>query len=344
MKPRTDREKLGLIGAVESVLVEAAQLEEQAGQLTEKPTVRRGMIFNHDGWLTQQSNTNPDGSEWRIGYDYSDSGNLLAMKSYDSSGALAGEVRYVYDSEGRLVAEQSVTPDGKASTPITYTYDTEGRQTKTQELDTAQENVLLGIDETIMVATGEATRIETSHDDRGEAVEVKCFNTAGSLVNRIEITRDAQGKPLEETQHVGDIAPFRVCGEESCSTEEMQSLTEEQKAEFEAAVAQMFSAGAVMSRHTHQYDAEGRLIESTLTMMGMVASRRTFSYDETGNRAEEVSYNPDGTFASKAIYTRDYDEHLNWTKELVSTASTWDAEFGLSTPAQVTRRTITYYA
>jgi hypothetical protein len=85
------------------------------------------------------------------------------------------------------------------------------------------------------------------------------------------------------------------------------------------------------------------LIESKLTMMGMEASRQTFAYDEAGNKSEEVSYNEDGTLGSKAIFARDYDEHGNWTKELVSTVSSWDAEFGLSTPAHVTRRTITYY-
>jgi hypothetical protein len=98
-----------------------------------------------------------------------------------------------------------------------------------------------------------------------------------------------------------------------------------------------------MSKHTHQYDVGGRLIESKLTMMGMVASRQTFSYDEAGNKSEEVSYNEDGTLGSKAVFTRDYDGHGNWTKELVSTVPSRDAEFGLSTPVHMTRQTITYY-
>ena len=85
------------------------------------------------------------------------------------------------------------------------------------------------------------------------------------------------------------------------------------------------------------------MIESKLTMMGMEAGRQTFAYDEAGNKAEEVSYDEDGKLESKAIFAREYDEHGNWTKELVSTASSWDAEFGLSTPVHMTRRTITYY-
>jgi len=172
-------------------------------------------------------------------------------------------------------------------------------------------------------------------------VEVKVFNTDGALVSRVEITRDARGNPLEETQYVGDVS-FGPNASDSCSTEEMEALTEEQKAELAAEVARLFSSGTPMSKHEHTYDTEGRLIESKLTMMGMEVSRQTFAYDELGNKSEEVSYIENGT-ESKVVFTREYDEYGNWTRELLSNASTWDAEFGLSTPAHVTRRQITYW-
>jgi hypothetical protein len=342
---RTDREKHGLRGPVRSVHVETAQFEEQDGQVAEKPWFSHTTTFNRGGWLTEQINRNPDGSEWRTVSDYSDSCKLLVTRTYDPSGALSGEVRYIYDDEGRLVAEQHVTQDGEVTTPTTYAYDGGGGKIKVQELDfPGGAGVLIGIEGTsTSVSAGEAKRIETRYGDRGEAVEVKVFNYAGSLVSRVEITRDARGNPLEETQYVGDVVPFGPCASDSCPTEEMAALTEEQKEEFAAEVARLFSPGTAMSKHTHKYDAEGRLIESKLTMMGMEASRQTFAYDEAGNKSEEVSYNEDRTLGSKAIFTRDYDEHGNWTKELVSTASSWDAEFGLSTPVHVTRRTITYY-
>src|SRR6185503_2384470 len=331
---RTDREKYGLRGPVESVLVETAQFEEQAGKVTEKPWFSHTMTFNRDGRLIEQTNRNPDGSKWRTVSDYSDSGKLLVMTNYESSGAQVSEMRYIYDDEDRLIAEQHVNQDGRVTTLTTYAYDIAGGKTKIQELDSFGEaNGMVGIEGTsTSIAAAEAKRIETRYDDRGEAVEVNAFNTGGSLISRVEITRDARGNPLEQTQYVGDVFPFGPCEPGSCSTEETESLTEEQMAEFAAEVAQLFSTGTVMSKHTHEYDVEGRLIESKLTMMGMVASRQTFSYDEAGNKSEEVSYSEDGTLGSKAIYTRDYDEHGNWTKELVSTVSSWDADAGLSTP------------
>jgi len=57
-------------------------------------------------------------------------------------------------------------------------------------------------------------------------------------------------------------------------------------------------------------------------MMGMEISRRTFTYDEFGNKSEEVSYR-EGAFESKAIFAREYDDRGNWTKELISSASSW---------------------
>jgi hypothetical protein len=340
----TDREKHGLKGPVRSVRVETAQLHEQNGEIAEKPWFSETITFNQDGWITKRINRNPDGSEWRTVNDYSYSRKLETTRTYDSSGALSSEVKYSYDDEGRLVEEKHISLDGTVTTPTTYAYDSRGAKIKIQEFEFSGEaNVLIGIEGTsLSISANEAKRIETRYDDRGEAVDVKLFNNAALLISRVEITRDGRGKPLEETQYAGDVAPFNQCASGSCSTEEIAALTEQQKAELAAELARLFSPGTVMSKYTHSYDVEGRLIESKLTMMGIQGSRQTFAYDEAGNKCEEVSYNEDGTLASKAVFAREYDEHGNWTKELVSTASSWDAEFGLSTPAHVTRRLVTY--
>jgi YD repeat-containing protein len=262
---------------------------------------------------------------------------------YDSSGAPNGEVRYVYNDEGRLVAERHINSGGQTTTPTTYTYDGAAEKVKIHELDSlGKENVMMGIEGTnTIISASNAQRVETRYDARGDVVEVKVLDTAGALVSRVEITRDALGNPLEEVQYVGDA--FDPGASDSCSTEGIPERTEEQKAEFETEIGRMFSPGTVMFKHTHRYDAEGRLIESKLSMMGMDASRQTFAYDALGNKSEEVSYNQDGTLGTKAVFAREYDERGNWTRELVSTASTWDAEFGLSIPVQVTRRIITYW-
>ncbi|HEX8141331.1 MAG TPA: hypothetical protein VF553_01970 [Pyrinomonadaceae bacterium] len=340
-----DREKQSLRGPVKSVRIETAQFKEQEGELVEEPWFGHTITFNRDGQIVEQVNINPDGSQWRTLNEYTDDGRLLTAKHYDPSGTLSSEIRYIYDLEGKLVAEQAMTPDGKVSMPVTYSYDDEGRKVKIEELNfNAGANVLIGIEGTnSSIGVGDAQRIETRYDTLGEAIEVKVFNAEGALTSRMEITRDARGNPLEETQYVGETLPYGPGSPDVCSTEEMVELSEEQRAEVEAEIARMFAPGAVMSKHIHSYDEEGRLIESKLTMMGMDAGRQTFAYDEWGNKSEEMSYNEDGSFGTKAIFTREYDEYGNWTRETVSSASSWDAEFGLSTPVHITRRSITYY-
>jgi hypothetical protein len=337
---RMEKTKYGLIGPVKNVQIVTARFEEQDGQITEKPSFSYTITFNKQGQVVEQVNRNPDGSDWRTVNDYSDSGNLLLTRGFDSKGALISEVRYIYDANDRLTAEQHVDAGGIVTTPTTYIYDDAGRKVKIQELDFPGEaDMMIGIESMTLVSAPEAKRVESRYDDRDEMVEVKVFNIDGALVTRVEIIRDARGNSLEETQYIGDTFSLRACASDSCSTEEMAALTEEQKAE----VAQLFSPGSAMSKHTHRYDTEGRLIESKLMMMGMEVSRQTFAYDEVGNKSEEVSYNANEMSGARAIFTREYDKHGNWTMELVSNASSWDAEFGLSSPVQVTRRLITYW-
>jgi hypothetical protein len=337
---RMEKTKYGLIGPVKNVQIVTARFEEQDGQITEKPSFSYTITFNKQGQVVEQVNRNPDGSDWRTVNDYSDSGNLLLTRGFDSKGALISEVRYIYDANDRLTAEQHVDAGGIVTTPTTYIYDDAGGKVKIQELDFPGEaDMMIGIESMTLVSAPEAKRVESRYDDRDEVVEVKVFNIDGALVTRVEIIRDARGNSLEETQYIGDTFSLRASASDSCSTEEMAALTEEQKAE----VAQLFSPGSAMSKHTHRYDTEGRLIESKLMMMGMEVSRQTFAYDEVGNKSEEVSYNANEMSGARAIFTREYDKHGNWTMELVSNASSWDAEFGLSSPVQVTRRLITYW-
>jgi hypothetical protein len=342
---KTDKEKHGLRGPVKSVHIANMHIEQQEGQITEKPWFSHTMSFDQYGRLIEQINRNPDGSEWRTVNDYSDSGELLATRGYDPSGVLSSEVRYLYDDERRLIAEQYIAQDRGITVPTTYDYDSEGRKIRIQEYERSGEAGLMisleGAD--TLFNPGDATRAEIHYDHEDAVVEAKFLKADGELVSRVEITRDARGNPLEEVQYVANPFPLDGCAAASCSTEEMDALTEEQKAELRAEIARMFPPGTPMFRHTHRYDTEGRLIESTLTMMGIDVSRKTYTYDALGNKSEEVSYGEDGKFASKAIFTREYDTHGNWTKELVSAASSWDAEFGLSTPVSVTHREITFW-
>jgi hypothetical protein len=131
---KTDREREGLKGPVKSVRVETAEFEERDGQIGEKPWLSHTTTFNQDGWIIEQVNRNPDGSEWRTVNDYSDAGKLQATRGYDASSLHSSEVRYIYDDELRLVSEQHHNPDGIVTTPTTYAYD-QSRKVKIEDFD-----------------------------------------------------------------------------------------------------------------------------------------------------------------------------------------------------------------
>jgi len=230
---RSDRTKYGLVGPVKNVQIVTARFEERDGQITEQPCFSHTINFNEDGQVSEQVIRNPDGSEWRTVNDYSDSGNLLTTRSFDSTDTLNSEVRYIYDADERLTAEQHVTRDGAVTTPATYIYDDAGRKMKIQELDfPGDANTMIGIEGVaFVVSAAEAKRVESRYDDRDEPIEIRVFNIDGALVTRIEITRDAQGNTLEETQYIGDVFALGACGSDSCSTEEMAVLTEERSEE-----------------------------------------------------------------------------------------------------------------
>ena len=336
---KTDWEKKELRGAVKTVLAETMTFEEQVNQTIEKWLSTETMFFNEHGWLTEQTTQNANGFESRTVSEYSDSHKLVrTRKAWD---IFVQEVAYIYDCKERLIAEQHIA-NGNVTTPITYSYET-GVKIEIQELNPDPEaDVMVGIEGMISTinASG-ATWIETRYDDRDNPVEVKALDAAGSLVGRVEIIRDERGNSLEETHYYGDSVRF---GPGSSIPEEIESLSDEEKAEFTAVVARYFSPGKAISKQIHTYDVEGRLIESKLTTMGILFIRQMFSYDEYGNQTETVSCSEQSqTLRGKAIFTRDYDEHGNWTRELFSQVSSWDAQFGLSTPMHVTRRTITYF-
>jgi YD repeat-containing protein len=343
----TDREKCGLRGPVKFVRVGDAPCEGRDGENFDKPWRGHTLAFDREGRLVEQVYHNPEGSELRTVNEYSSPGRLLATRIY-TSGVLRSEVSYVYDDLGRLAAEQCTGRAGVVTTPVTYAYNAGGRKIKVEEFDFSADGIeadsFVGIGGGISVRAGALKRVETRYDDSGEAAEFRVINAAGALVTRVEIARDGRGNPLEEVRYAGDVSAFGSCAPGPCPTEEdMAALSEEQKAEVMAEVARLFPPGGVMSRQSHAYDAEGRLIETRSTVMGEESGRQTFAYNGAGDRSEEASYDGAGRLVYRAVYGREYDAHGNWTKEIVSAAASWDPNPGQVKPRHVTHREIAYW-
>lgn len=341
------REQHDLHGEVHQAEITHAQFGGEADELIEKDWFSQTLTFNRDGHLIEIAHRNPDGPRFRTVNEYDHQSNLTLTRSYDAGGALRNEVRYSYDfdSRGRIIAEHLHTHDGKTSTPVRYTYDdTTHHKTKIQTSDDSANDdvgVMLGIEDTsTAIAARDAHRIETLYNECEQAIEIKVFNREDKLTCRIEITRNERGLPLEVRQYGGELSPFT---NDACVSDTGESLTEEQRAEIEAELAQMFAPDLPMSVQTNAYNEQGKLIEEKTVMLGTTVFHQTFTYDAAGNKTEETNYDEHGKTRQKVTFTLEFDARGNWINQLVSTASTWDAEFNLSTPSNRTRRRIVYY-
>ena len=172
---RNEKAKYGLIGPVKNVQIATAQLEKQDEQIVEKPRFSHTIIFNKSGQVIEQLNRNPDGSEWRTVNDYSDSGNLLATRSFDSTGVLNREVRYIYDANNRLTAEQHVDLDGGVTTPTTYAYNDAGGKLKINEPDFPGEtDMMIGIEGVnLVINAAEARRVQGHYQAVGRQLAAR---------------------------------------------------------------------------------------------------------------------------------------------------------------------------
>jgi hypothetical protein len=337
---------IDLKGHVKSAYIEYFNINEENGEFIEKFWFNRSYTFDRDGRVVELRVLNPNGSTWRTIYDYSDDGRIKAVRSYDSSGlSSSAEMQYLYDISNRLIAERAVKNDGSISELATYTYNAEKQKTRIQVFDepvkeTKDTTVAIGIEgSNISVNAHDAKRIETLYDEKDNPIEVKVFNGENRLVSKVVIVRNERGDPVEEIQYAGEIMPSFECSGPDCSLDREAEMTEEEKAELE----RLFASGTELSKQMFKYNEDGKLIEEKMIMMGMVVHHRIFKYNELGGKAEEIELDEEGKLKRKIIFNREYDENGNWIKEMVSCASSWDAEFQLSIPNNSTHRKIVYY-
>lgn len=375
---KTDKEMHNLRGPVQSVRVELVRFEEENGRRTEKPWYGYSLSFNPEGQITAHVHYHPDGSSWRTSNDYSEAGKLLATRSYDASGQLSHQVRYVYDADGRLAAAHTVRARGEMTSPVTYSYYTQGRKTKTEVIEYEEACGVAGDNgKAASCATGDAggahimfalegtdsafgvpgaRTVKTIYEPSGKPVELAFYGARGALLQKVVLTYDAGGRLIEETQYgSGGLFP---CGSQRGWARWLAPVgLRLAKAFLFGRSAYLYSVrrgelrkvgrsmlyGTLLSETAYAYDAQGRRSERVIRFCGSTGERTGYSYDKEGNQVEEASYDECGSLHSKAIFTRKVDGHGNWTEEIVSSASSWEAEFGLSTPQHVTRRALTYY-
>jgi hypothetical protein len=346
-----NRAQHGLRGSVKTcveeshpgvVVADGAEIPEWKSRYTTE--------YNVEGRISATRSRNSDASEWVTRYTYDASGNLLKV-AYGNEGEATTETVYFHDSQGRLL---SVVDSRKPDNPITVHYDELGKKTMAQifRSEDYHPNTAFGGSPFEIAAMGpnlpgggSATTIYDEHD---RPTEIQARDAQGELVSRAVRIYDAQGNVTEERQILDSpekIIPVEARLEILKSTgTSLQDLREQ--------LTKLMGGNTGPYSIAYKYDAQGR-VEQTHRQIFNKEDVIENTYNEHGDKASEItrttqigSEGEQSTTAasvphySEVRYSYQYDDHGNWTEELVSYRSSPDGTFESSTLRQ---RSLTYY-
>ena len=190
------------------------------GHLIESKTYEYGQIddwyyytYSPDGELTGETRWRSDGSFFSTS-EYED-GRLKKVIFYDDVGGIRYYNDYDYTSEGKLLSRYKYDTDDYWIDYEAYTYSEDGTPLSyKQESNAEYKNTDYEYDESgrLIIETTyrrtfmseSTTRTEYYYDDNGNPLEVRRFNTYGTLISRYCTVRDDNGNVIELTEYSPD--------------------------------------------------------------------------------------------------------------------------------------------
>lgn len=230
----------------------------------------------------------------------------------------SGKFVVFYNIKGNLTKRYSYHSDGRLVVNNIYKYDNEGF-----------------LIERIIFTLGEMDfRYTFKYDEKGNKIEMTCYNSDGSLNdkttykydikdNQVEIIMYNSNEKLEEKSEYtyndkdikmdGKLELFKPDGSLDFSTiynydekgNKIELYSYESNRNFR-------------NNDTFKYDDKGNLIEFiSLYPNGNVYSKDTYKYDEKGNQIEKITFNSNSEIKENITTKYDYDENENWVKKNV---------------------------
>ena len=315
-------------------------------------------IYDGQGRLLKSSSGQADGSLDDTAYHYDTKGRLLKTSSGRPGGAL-GDTTYRYDEEGRLVNVEGKNPLDESTS---FQYDERGRKTRILKSNlppstqgaygpTALGYSPQGLDLYHSVPHG--GMVKTLYDESDRPTETQVYDSDGHLIERLVQRFDAGGRPAELKVVLEDLAATLPAEMKA------QLLAEAGAAEeINRQLTALLGARREMFSMSYTYDEEGHLTEQSNYVGYNQETVTKFAYNANGDKIEERSItsgdpNPprdepgsqNATSAatrqeSEVTYTYEYDDHGNWTKQVVRSKPGPD---GAAQDSTICRRTISYY-
>lgn len=339
---KSDRERDGLVGPVQSVLLELVELSTGSGKEVE---IRRRphqlVAYNERGSEIERVNFNKDGS-------ISDKSVLL----YDSAGKQIGSRAYRntdsqpiststwrYDANGNL-AEVRVHDQGVLELLMVYTYDNHRR--KVEESRFGDDGAFRDRDVYAYNAAGQLVETAYYHNEVLTGKVHRKYNETGSLMKETQFNIV---HPESTVEYVYDSSGREI--EQRVDTEILWSKVQ----------TSYDRNGRVAMRETSMGYKHANVYVTHAPEPGQVV----FRYDDRGKVVEEISYSPDRAIISKTVsiynqagalieqvYSRrdnnggkvsfEYDATGNWIKATKSSTDNTKRQ-----TVHVEYRTIGYY-
>jgi YD repeat-containing protein len=275
---------------------------------------------------------------------------LLKFTSGKDGGSIT-ETIHSYDAEGRPL---SITSSNAPDNPITFRYDERGRKTKLQisRPEDYRPNVAVAgspfqaadMRAPNLLGGGSAT---TKYDELDRPIEVQVRDSQEEPISRASRIYDEQGRVAEEQQILASpeaIVPAelraKILKESGISLEELR-----------AQLTKVMGGQAGPHSEAYSYDEAGRIERKLRRVFNEEETIQT-TFNEQGDQAIEITRRKQiGEIEQSAApvrqseysevrYEYEYDDHNNWTRQVVSYRHSLDGEFQFSSER---RRTISYY-
>jgi hypothetical protein len=329
-----------LRGPVRSMRSEIAEWDPER-QAWKERRFAAFVVFDGHGRVTQQDHRGAGQSFSRIVTTYDEQGRPQRSQSGVVDGANGAATTWRYDDRGRLDSIVTTSAEGAELGREQFTYDEHGRKSGTTDLGRRRVE-LCAVDGSDRAHPGHGAVLRRTRYDEGDRpLEVELVDAAGTVVQRVVMQHDAQGRLLSEETWMdpATMVPRRP------------GMPEEDYRKLEALIAHAWDS----TRTTYEYE-DSRLVSQRCRMGRLSEQHATLRYDEHGNLLERterdvdrgMNVDEDGTprisedtvrvHQMRASYV--YDEHGNWTERVFSYRTSEDAEYQ---PGNGEWRMIEYY-
>lgn len=162
---KTDCQRAGLLGRVQTVRLETTDISGEGGRLVERS---RGLVesnmFDSEGKQTEDAYYGADGSLiFKMDYAYDTAGGRIEKAVYDPHGALKEKESYTNDRGGSAISSSVYKADGALH-----------------------------------------SKSDSTYDDKGNKTEWLLYNARGALIDHWTYTYDPDGKKTEEARYYAD--------------------------------------------------------------------------------------------------------------------------------------------